>query len=931
MKQTTPQFRIFYSWQSDYEKSKNIIDDTLRNVVRCMKVKNISINIEQGGGGTGFVNIEDAVRQKIRMCDIFVGDITPVTSYQSGKNEKKVPNSNVMYELGIATESMGAENIIVVAINNGDWKFETLPFDVNHSSFVKINDNKDDAIKLLSNQLLNVIKSVIQKARKSNDGYFAPWTLQKNINSGKFLPDTYLEDIDILEKVRCFVEPIKYYDKVVEYLERCDFTLFNMGKIVREPKTPFRLSLKPYDLRSQIKDVYSIESISQQLLQYLNGRINTLHKQGNGGWSISHKLHFAEEVLPFFKAKYLLILSDAGVGKTNFICNLVQNLFLGDGIPYLYVNAYELSATYVEQSLAYEHNYIGNGSLEEVFFRITKYCEQSRQYIFLIIDGLNEHPDYKLFVHNLVKVFKALSNYPYVKVIFSCRNDFYNNHMDAISETLGDDLLTIQLNSPNTANGIRDYSFSRLVERYMKYFEIKGNLNKNVRKQLKTNMLLFRLFFEAYKGKNISSEQYVKYDDVFERYYCLQCKEINKLVKSIATADVCDNLADKFFNLIISWMISKQCFSNISYNSILDQVADNEKKFFPFFINSNLLIKKDIIDANDDSEELLNFTFEDIRDFLIARYLIKSFKDINISQTIEVLTNPDNNCAEGVEKFLFLLGHNLSNHQILDLICLKDWYLSVLESYIWYIKDENIKEEDYNSIFINSDTKQQWQFLIRIINTRWNMSLYKNFNILIALDRIESLDIEGKNKFIQFFWPSLKSPITYQRDNDNRRLNQYLSDLGNLIARQQKEGNAENVKALLRWLTVFSDVERVNKERGRAQQIQLAYENNKIDKYLAEEPMFNPKQCHLFSYDVYKYLLLCNQDLSLDKFLIGVGVKDGFAKEMFTQIYNAIFVESDNIQDLFDKYYQNEYKSMDNFLQKYFSLSVILHNFLLLH
>ena len=43
---------------------------------------------------------------KIQKCDIFIGDVTPIGNVSL--KSKLLPNANVMYEMGIATESMTA-------------------------------------------------------------------------------------------------------------------------------------------------------------------------------------------------------------------------------------------------------------------------------------------------------------------------------------------------------------------------------------------------------------------------------------------------------------------------------------------------------------------------------------------------------------------------------------------------------------------------------------------------------------------------------------------------------------------------------------------------------------------------------------------------------------------------------------------------------
>lgn len=925
MNKILPQYRVFFSWQSDKQEKSDFIGRALKDAVVRLKNVGIDVKIEMGGGNMGFISIEQAVRQKIRMCDIFVGDVTPVGIYSTSKGRKYVPNSNVMFELGIATETMCPENVFAVALTGKDFKFESLPFDVNHYSFVSMDENIENATKQLTKRLTEGIRVAAERSRRTHDGYFATWTLQKNIDSKKYLPDTYLENIETLEKVRYFAEPSKYYNKVWEFLNRCDFTMFNRGKLYEGEENTFKLKISKYDLREKAPDLETISQTSQKMLGYLYKKDEELARMGNAGWTVSHKLRYAKEVLPFVSAKYLIVLSDAGVGKTNFVCNLVQNLFRGDGIPYVYVNAYELSADYVAQSIAFEYNYIGSGSLNEVFCQANKYCEQHRQYMILVIDGLNEHHDYKVFVQNLAKVLRAMSNYPYVKAILTCRYDFYHRNMTILPTTLGEKMQTIELNRHGHAIKLENHELSKVVERYFHHFEIKGELHDEVKNEFRSNMLLLRLFCEAYRGKNVTQERFLRYDDVFERYYNLQCQDIQNLIKPIATDDIEDDLANQFFDSIVLWMIENKIYRNLSYNKILDRIKDNKKKFFPLFINSNLLVKKDLIDAMEESGEMINFTYEEVRDFLIARYLVAHITSWdNISEVIDDLTENTNNCAEGVRRFLYLLSKNTKNEDTLRLIKTKEWYRDTVKHYIWYVQDDNISPEDYSSVILSLNLEEDAWFLIRLINTRWNIMVYTQFNICIALDYLDSLDSDVRKTFIQQQIPSAdEQNWNVRRGWRNNRKN-YILSLGDVLANQVKDGNNENIKVLLRWLNVFVNLEQSLGIDSYATQLLKKYTHGDLTNGQKSIRKFNPKKCHLYAYDTYKYLMVCNKDLTLDTFLQKVGAISGYAKNMFTEIYNAIFVESYNVQELFDSYYIQEYQTKENFLLRYYSLPLSL-------
>lgn len=197
-----PQYKIFYSWQSDDSEARSIIRKGIKTAIAALKKERISIEMTEGGGGLGFVSIEDAVRMKIQQCDIFIGDVTPV-GVVNGK-DKLLPNANVMYEMGIATECLTANQIIAVALS-GDWKVENMPFDFRQYSMVRL--YKTSGAKVIEGEIKKRIKEVDSITRAKKARLFSERLLKNNIASGKYLTDAFLENRVEKDKARLFVTP----------------------------------------------------------------------------------------------------------------------------------------------------------------------------------------------------------------------------------------------------------------------------------------------------------------------------------------------------------------------------------------------------------------------------------------------------------------------------------------------------------------------------------------------------------------------------------------------------------------------------------------------------------------------------------------------------------------------------------------------------
>lgn len=75
-----------------------------------------------------------------------------------------------------------------------------------------------------------------------------------------------------------------------------------------------------------------------------------------------------------------------------------------------------------------------------------------------------------------------------------------------------------------------------------------------------------------------------------------------------------------------------------------------------------------------------------------------------------------------------------------------------------------------------------------------------------------------------------------------------------------------------------------------------------------------------YAYDMYKYLIFANKDLTEEYFLQKSGVLDGYAKELFLRIYKSLFSESEDVKHVYETFYIDEYSSYKDFLLGFYGL-----------
>lgn len=170
---------IFYCWQSDIPRQREMIrEELLAQAYRLEAENGCHVEVDEDTRSVaGMIPIADAVLEKIRNADIFVCDISPVaTIHRKDDNgheilgvEKKMPNSNVMLELGYALRSMHSSRIIALAnTQGGKWHDGEMPFDIFNRQYIKFTNKEDLDLSRPLNLSFNFVRKY---GRVDENGY----------------------------------------------------------------------------------------------------------------------------------------------------------------------------------------------------------------------------------------------------------------------------------------------------------------------------------------------------------------------------------------------------------------------------------------------------------------------------------------------------------------------------------------------------------------------------------------------------------------------------------------------------------------------------------------------------------------------------------------------------------------------------------------
>lgn len=163
-------WNIFYSWQSDLppETNQRAIRIVLQSVFSDVEadIDSVTLNIDEATRDTaGSPDIPATIFEKITVADVFVCDLSTINS-SALQGQRKVPNPNVLIELGYAVSVVGWDRIILL-FNKAHGTFPNdLPFDIDRRRVIdfKISSKSDTNGKgRLKDELTKAMKKIIEK------------------------------------------------------------------------------------------------------------------------------------------------------------------------------------------------------------------------------------------------------------------------------------------------------------------------------------------------------------------------------------------------------------------------------------------------------------------------------------------------------------------------------------------------------------------------------------------------------------------------------------------------------------------------------------------------------------------------------------------------------------------------------------------------
>lgn len=614
--------------------------------------------------------------------------------------------------------------------------------------------------------------------------------ISRNKDNGKYVPEIFVELGDMKEYLRGFSDPVLFFKKHLDYVRRHHFAQYNklldkygirnIGVIQSETDAMLHnVDEISNAMVTQLKDMltYVTKLTNSSIIrdsvpeEYLNlfDMSYYAHRLSSLSWEVKDRIKLFESL----GNSQALLVEKAGQGKTNLLCDFTENVLLRKNIPCIFISTRNLINNNLSETLL---SYFENINTIERLFKVLDFISEKKQVPFVIVlDAINEQKDVLNAKHTLYGFLNKVKEFRFIRVLMTARTEYFEEKFGDITKICPQIKLFNSYNWKSQQGKLNN----RVFYGYMEHFQIQvDDIGDSIYDQLSKDFLLLRMFSEGYQGTKeartvIPALLHLFRYEIFERYYNYKKENLkgwDRLHGVIDSGSTYDNLID----LTTKYMIRNMQFSNIErsvivgeiQNSLLEKLIDEDIVF-----RDDILKKKGLIESE---IEVINFTFDEFRDFCIAKSIMENFDEENIEELsvlINRLTSTESEASEGIQKYLFFASKKLQNKSFTQLIISQDWFIRVFIDNIFAVSEEYLEERDISfivGILTNIENyKNHYHTILNMYTNlikRYNTQVYVKLNIRLLVSILEEISGKDFRHYVhEIFKPSYKDGYYFDR------------------------------------------------------------------------------------------------------------------------------------------------------------------------
>jgi hypothetical protein len=590
----------------------------------------------------------------------------------------------------------------------------------------------------------------------------------------RYIPDVFVETRDTKYQARCFAHPALFVRRIAGWFDRQPVanlnrlaTMSGVPPVSTPPTQAMVAAETPADASAAaqafLPDLERLDATLAAYAEIARTEGGVVPRDPARGYVLDetecyiqtsatvmrYRVDDRRTELRCVAAGVFLLTGPAGQGKTNFLCDFTERFLLRHDIPCAYITARQLSRiphpdlTEVIRRLIFPPTL---SSLDEGLTMLAAACLERRQPFVLVIDGLNEHPDVRGFSGQLEHLLETLVRYPHVRVLMTCRSEFLQQRFGAL---LSGPLAPVLHLSRAHGQRFDDEQHRELVARYFRFFKVRPSLVwRGVIDFLRRDVLLLRFFCEAYgaRGRDASYEQPfvagIYRDEIFRRYVEDKMGRAQHAVaneRSAARALVRPAEIRRLLSLVAAHMLECGRFADVA-RTVVPPALDAE---LAALLDEELILRHDIGPAPSllaEPMEVLNFTFDEMRDFMLAQHLLGVHAENpgEFARLVALQEPTKAQSIEGLQRFLFYASRVPTNGPFFERYRTHPWYAAVYDTEVFAVPPTHLDTGD-NSIAETALTGggPRAEHFARQLALRWQSSVFPvlNLDLLLAVAR----------------------------------------------------------------------------------------------------------------------------------------------------------------------------------------------------
>lgn len=563
------------------------------------------------------------------------------------------------------------------------------------------------------------------------DGYLvkqARRQLESEKHSGKYIPDVFIETRESKNLARTFSHPFLFFGRTLSEARRLSVPSANRF-LARAglPSLPHP-DVSQYDGNYPLNEIGRAANQLSAALSETLSMIEELRKEGRSlpikagcegffsenahqmqtfGWGLAKEIEERQRELSTITARVFMLIGRAGQGKTNFVCDFVENFLFKHGIPCAYITGRRISAQPDEdfgetvRKLTFPDV---NLTFHDVAKLLSAHAEAVNKPFVLIIDGINEHRRIGSFSTQLESFVESVLDYPNIKLLLTCRSEFFDQRFGNLLAAPFASSIFVQRSPEHMRD--QDRRHDDLQAAYFAFFKVEAkHVSRQVLQALTNDILLLRFFCEAYGARNKSAdyrqptirnlyreaifktylEKKLGAADLFIQGGSNQLSPIGALPKLVAV-----------LGHIIEHMLKTGKFGDVP----ISVVPDNLHDAFYGLLDEELVLRRDAPEGESvfsPSQETVNFTFDEFRDYLLAQYLVdRIFKEdvAKFQKYVGVVTPLDSEAMEGMKRYLFYASRDDKHKEFFGFFRQHPWYSDAYPVEIFNVDNRLLQPAD---------------------------------------------------------------------------------------------------------------------------------------------------------------------------------------------------------------------------------------------